>query len=405
MNDQLHFDSLAEADLDNQRVIVRTDLDAPQDDDGNILDTSRIEAAVPTIRALLDAGARVLVTSRFGEFGKAPGSAPEGEDAPSLEPAASKLAELLGVEVLLPDSCTGDSVRRVVQRMRDKQVCVLENLCKEGDAGAPREALARRLMNFADVFVADSLRALSMESATTTVLPRLLPTRLAGPRLLAELSAAERVRARTDSPRLVVFGAPDLEARLPLLRGLIAEGDEVFFTGVAANTMLAGLGGKIGRSKHEGGYLAGARTLAEQLGRRMLLPTDFIAAKGARSGAPLTVGARDVPDDLMALDLGPSSRAALAEAVSRAGNIVWLGTLGVHQVPEYRAGTRALVEAIAAADVFTLAAGDDSVAAARTSAPEHLGSIDCVSSGGEATLALLNGNKLPGLEALWTQKT
>lgn len=405
MNDQLHFDSLAEADLDNQRVIVRTDLDAPLDDDGNILDASRIEAAVPTIRALLDAGARVLVTSRFGEFGAAPGSGVEGDSAPSLEPAASKLAELLGVEVLLPDSCTGDSMRRVVQRMKGTQVCVLENLCREGDAGPQREALARRLMSFADVFVADSLRALAIESATTTILPRLLPTRLAGPGLLSELSAAERVRARADAPRLVVFGAPDLEAKLPLLKGLLAEGDEVFFAGVAANTLLAGLGGNLGRSKRDDGYLAGARTLAAQLGRRLLLPTDFVAAKGARSGSPRVVPARDIPEDLMALDLGPESQRALAEAVSRAGNIVWLGPLGVHQVPEYRAGTRALVDAIAAADVFTLAAGDDSVAAARTCAPELLGSIDCVSSGGDATLALLNGNKLPGLEALWTQKS
>ncbi len=405
MNDQPHFDSLAEADLDNQRVIVRTDLDAPLDDDGNILDASRIEAAVPTIRALLGAGARVLLTSRFGEFGSRPGAGAEGDDAPTLEPAASKLAELLGVEVLLPDSCTGDSVRRVLSRIRDTQVCVLENLCREGDAGPAREALARRLMSFGDVFVADSLRALDIESATTTILPRLLPTRLAGPRLLAELSAAERVRARTDAPRLVVFGEPDLEAHLPLLKNLLAEGDEVFFAGVAANTMLAGLGGRLGRSKRDDTYLAGARTLADRLGRRLLLPSDFAAAQGARSGSPRVVPAREVPDDLMALDLGPESCVALAEAVSRAGNIVWLGPLGVHQVPEYQAGTRALVEAIARADVFTLAAGDDSVAAARTSAPEHFGSIDCASSGGAATLALLNGNKLPGLEALWTRKS
>lgn len=390
---------LADLELENQRVFVRADLDAPLDRSGQITDASRIEAAVPTIRALAAAGARVIVGSRFGEF-KAPGSGDEGPDAPSIEPAASALAEHLGMEVLLPDGCTGDSVKRVVTQLREGQVCVLENLSREYDLSTGRETLARQLLDYVDVFMADSLRVLGLESATTTVLPRLLPTRAPGLALHAELAKIQRIRSFADQPRLLIWGGNALSPRLPLLHQLVDDKTTVFLVGVAANTLIRARGGQLGRSSVEQGYLAGARTLAEQLGSRLMTQVDVLTAESPRSTAPSVTGAGDVPEGHLALDIGPATQRALEQEIERAGLVIWCGTPGLHREETYAGGTRALTEALARAEAFTGVVGDDTVTAARSVAKDATKHIDYLADGGEAALALLRDIKLPGLLAL-----
>lgn len=390
---------LADLELENQRVFVRTDLDAPVDRSGNVTDTSRIEAAVPTIRALAAAGARVIVGSRFGEF-KAPGSGDEGPDAPSIEPAAFALAEQLGMEVLLPDGCTGDSVKRVVTQLREGQVCVLENLAREYDLTSGREALARQLLDHVDVFMADSLRALALESATTTVLPRLLHSRAPGLALHAELERIQRIRSFGDQPRLLIWGGNALSPRLPLLHQLLDERTTVFLVGVAANTHVCAQGGQLGRSSVERSYLAGARTLAEQLGPRLKTQVDVLSAESPRAGTPQVSGAGDVPEGHLALDIGPETQRLLQQEIERAGLVLWCGAPGLYREEAFAGGTRALTEALASAEAFTAVVGDDTVTAARSVAKDATKRIDYVAEGGDAALALLRDIKLPGLLAL-----
>lgn len=393
--------TLEDVDLSNQRVFVRTDLDAPLSKTGEVLDDWRIRAATPTLKKLLASGARVIVASRFGEFRRQPGEGVMGEKAPSIEPAAARLTELLGVDVLLPDGCTGDSVKKVLIGLKEGQLCVLENLCREEDTGPGQEAFARQLMEYCDMYVADSIRSLALESATTTILPRLLETRLAGPGLMRELLGVQRIAENADPPRLVIWGGSTLSGRIDLLYKLLDSSWKVALVGVPANTMLAATrNASLGRSVVERPYLAGARTLQQKAGDKLVLPLDHVVAGGPKSPDAEVVSAGQVPEDRMALDVGPETRRKLAELIRSAGSVLWCGTVGFHKGEPFAAGSAALAKQLAEATAFTLVLGEDSVAAARAVAPESIEEIDCVANGGDATLALLSDNKLPGLEAL-----
>jgi phosphoglycerate kinase len=277
---------------------------------------------------------------------------------------------------------------------------VLENLAMESDRGPEAEGFARRLKNYADIFIADSLKVLDHPSATTTHLPKLCEHRAAGVTLMKELAAVARIQSGIDAPRLVIWGGNSLSERLDLLDVLAPPGTTVYMTGVAANTMIRALGGSVGRSAIEESYLAGARTLAEQLGPRLVLPIDFSVGKGPRSTDPLERDARSLQPDDMALDLGQRSIKALTGLISNSKTVVWCGSVGFFKSNHFSDGTRAVCRALAESDAFTMVAGDDSVASAHTVGQEHLSSIDCVSLGSKATLSLLKNNKLPGVLAL-----
>lgn len=388
--------SLDDLDLENQRVLLRTDLDAPLSKSGQLLDDSRIHQAVPTIKKLQEKGALVMVASRFGEFR---GKRDKGE-APSIEPAAARLSELADCDVFLPDGCSGDSVKKVLSSLRPSQICVLENLAREADLGSGAEAFARQLTQYADAFVCDAIRPLGVPSATTTIMPRIMEFKAAGPTMLRELQAISRIRSGIDRPRLVIWGGNTLSARVDVLDALADSADQVFFVGVAANTMLRALGKPMGRSVLEDTYLAGARTLAERLGKKLVLPADFVVAESPRSQTTTFVRAGKIGGNEMALDLGPEARAQVAELARGAGTIVWSGTAGFHKTAQFSEGTRFLCETLGTSSAFTMVTGDDSVAAALSVGQEWVSSIDCLTFGGDAALSLLKENKLLGLEAL-----
>lgn len=388
--------SIDELDLENQRVLLRADLDASLTKGGAWLDDACIAAAVPTIKKLQAAGAQVLVASRFGDARKDTSKKP-----PSIEPAAARLGELLDADILLPDACTGDSVKKVLAEMRGSQVCVLENLALDADCETDAEAFARRLLDHADVFVADSLRVLGKASATTTIVPRLMERRAAGVSLMRELSAVARIQSKIDPPRLVIWGGNSLSQRLDTLRALVDEHTRVALVGVAANTMLQALGKNMGSSALEEPYLAGARTLAERLGDRLVLPVDLRVAGSPRDTQSTDRPAGDLRQREMALDLGPRSLEQLERLVGASQTVVWCGSAGFHKSETFAVGTRRICQLLADADAFTLVAGDDSVAATHSVGGQELASrIDCVSLGSETTLSLMKDNQLPGLTAL-----
>lgn len=390
--------SIDDLDIENQRVFVRADLDAPRSKSGDFLDDACLRAAVPTIKKLQAGGAQIIVGSRFGDLKGEPG---KKSPIASIEPAAHRLSELLDCDVLLPDACTGDSVKKVLTQLRATQICVLENLAFDGDIGPDAEGFARRLKGYADIFVADSLRVLSDDSATTTHLPRLCEYRAAGVTLMRELAAASRIQSRIDSPRLVIWGGNSLSSRLDVLDALAPGNTKVYLAGVAANTMLLALNGSMGRSAVEESYLAGARSLAEQLGSRLILPIDFGVGKSPRSTDRIERDARSIQPEEMALDLGPRSVKQLTQLINESRTVIWCGSVGFFKSSSYSAGTRALCKALADSSAFTMVAGDDSVSAVHTVGQDMLEMIDCVSLGSTATLSLLKNNKLPGLSALF----
>ena len=389
--------TLDDLELENKIVFVRTDLDCPVSKSGALVDDTRVSLVLPVIKTLKERGARVVVGSRFGDG--AHGQKKTGA-AVSIEPAAAALGKLAECDVFLPDSCTGDAVKKVLMDLRPSQICVLENLANEDDTGKQSEAFARQLESFIDVYVADSIRALDADSATTTLLPRLMEERAASPSMMRELSAIDRILSRIDNPRTIIWGGNALSARLDLLQTLAGDDARVLFCGVAANTLLRAEGGAVGRSAIEEEYLAGARTLAERLGKRMVLPSDLECAESPKSATSTTRPAHRVPSEEMALDIGPETRKRYREIVESSRTAIWCGTIGFHKSETFRAGTRMICEAFARTSAFTLVAGDDSVAAARSIGPDTLAKIDCVARGGQATLTLLNENKLAGLEAL-----
>ncbi|HSC89033.1 MAG TPA: phosphoglycerate kinase [Polyangiaceae bacterium] len=391
--------TLDDLDLSNQRVFVRLDLDVPLAKSGEAVDDARLQAALPTLRKLLDSGARVVVGARFGELRTGQGGLPM-DQAPSIEPVGARLAELLGVEVFLPDGCSGDSVKRVITNLRERQLCLLENLASDEDAGSGAEAFARVLFEQFDMYVGDAPRALSFESATTTILPRLFERRVMGELLRRELAGLVHFKSGGARRRLFIWGGSSLSERLPLLHKLLGPTDRVYLVGVAANTMARALGGTTGRSTVEETYLAGARTLADQLGDRLLLPSDYAVADSVKATESRVAPAGQLRPDDLALDLGPNSRDALAAEIAAAPAVLWCGAAGFHRNEAFAAGTRAIARALAETSAFTLVAGDDSVAAVQAVGAEFLPGIDLVSAGGQSSLALLSDNKLPGLEAL-----
>jgi phosphoglycerate kinase len=385
--------TLDDVEIENQRVLLRADLDVPVSKHGEVLDDFALRRLVPTLRRLTESGARVIVASEFGTS-RRPDKAP-----PSIEPAAARLSELSGLEVHLPEECLGDSVKKVVSDLREGQICVLENLALCPEDARADEGFARALMAYCDVFVNDALSSCARESATTTVLPRLLEQRVAGPTLVAELEAVLRVLNPT-APFTLVLGGSRLTDKIDALQTLLPRCQHLFVAGVPANTMVRARGGAMGTSHLEENYLAGARTLMDQAFGRLVLPEDFVAAASVKAATGRVVAAGELDPGEAAVDLGPKSRTALAERVALAKTVLWWGTVGFHKNPAFAEGTRALVEALADSSAFTLVVGDDSVAAAHAVCPDRLGDIDCLAGGGSATLALLAGKKLPGLEAL-----
>ena len=391
--------TLDDLELENQLVFLRTDLDAPLGKGGTIADDSRIVAAVPTIKKLQELGARIIVGSRFGET-KRSIHKKKSAGAPSIEPAAALLSELCDCEVLLPDGCVGDSLKKILLNLRTTQICVLENLVIEEENERPQEAIARELMGHVDVYVADSVRALGQETATTLHLPRLMEFRAAGPNMMKELQSIARIRSGIDGPRVVIWGGSSLSARVDVMTRLCQDAKHVIFVGVAGNTMLRALGGAVGTSTIDDEYLAGARTLAEQLGDKLVLPQDILTGTSPKSTESHVTAANKVPADEMALDIGPLSQARIQDLVKNAGTVIWCGTAGFHKSEVFAEGTRVICESLASTEAFTMIVGDDSVAAIQAVSPDSLQSIDCVAHGGLATLALLDENKLASLEAL-----
>ncbi len=380
---------MTDLDLKGKRVLIREDLNVPVKD-GKVTSTARIEAALPTLRLALDAGARVMVMSHLGrpKEGK-----PDAES--SLAPVAAKLGELLGRKVPLAKNWL-DGVD-----VGPGELVLCENVRFNVGEKADDEALSVRMAALCDVFVMDAFGTAHRAQASTNGVARFAPVACAGPLLVAELEALGRALESPKRPLMAIIGGSKVSTKIEVLQSLSTKVDELILGGGIANTILAASGLSVGKSLHEKDMLEfSAKLLRGEFGKAKIpLPTDVVVAKSLDAGVKGRVrNVRDVADDEMILDIGPETAALYAERLARAGTIVWNGPLGVFENPEFADGTRRVAEAIAASNAFSIAGGGDTLAAI-----EQFGvgdRISYISTGGGAFLEFLEGKKLPAVATL-----
>jgi phosphoglycerate kinase len=386
--------TLDDLDATGARVFVRADLNVPLKD-GEVADDLRVRSSVPTLRRLLDQDARVVVASHLGR--------PKGSPDPasSMAPVAARLADLLGTEVVAADDVVGDDARAKADALQPGQVLLLENLRWDAGETANDDGFAAALASFADVYVDDAFGASHRAHASISGVPARLPG-YAGLLLERELEVLGGLLADPARPYVAVLGGAKVSDKLTVLGNLLERVDVLAVGGAMAFTFLVAAGVDVGASRVEQDQVDTVRDLVRQARERdveVLLPEDLVVAdRFAEDAEPATVAVGDVPGDAMGLDIGPETAGHYAEALRRAGSVFWNGPMGVFEWASFAAGTRTVAEAMAAAQGFTVVGGGDSAAAIRAFGLDE--QVDHVSTGGGASLELLEGKDLPGVVAL-----
>jgi phosphoglycerate kinase len=387
--------SVDQLDLAGKRVFLRVDLNVPLED-GRVAEDTRIRAVLPTIEHCLKAEASVILASHLGR--------PKGTVDPrySLKPVAARLEELLGRPVpLLPD-CVGPEVEAAAAALKPGDTVLLENLRFHPGEEANDPEFARRLAALADVYVNDAFAAAHRAHASTEGITRFLQPAAAGLLMARELGALGRIFERPERPVAAVLGGAKVSDKLSLVEHLLPRVDALLIGGGMAFTFLAALGYGVGRSLLESDRLEAARAIlgrARSLGVRVRLPVDVVVAPAPDSAEGIrTVGVREIPDELMGLDVGPLTVAQFGAALQGAKTVVWNGPLGVFEKPAFAAGTLGMARAVAGCGVFSVIGGGDTIAAVRQAGVTDR--IGYISTAGGAFLEFLEGRTLPGVAAL-----
>ncbi len=391
---------IGDLDVNNRRVFVRVDFNVPLNDDGTIRDDTRIRAALPTISALRSQGARLVLASHLGR--------PKGTFDPkySLEPVAVRLAELLECEVRLPDEVVGDGVTKLVLDNRAGQIVLLENLRFHPGETSNDPAFAQALASLCDAYVNDAFGASHRAHASIVGIPGLVREHAAGELLAREIDALARVIAAAEHPFVAIVGGAKVSDKLPVLLAVLDRlrpGDALIIGGAMANTFLASTGSELGRSLLETDRFSDCRsvaTKAEARRVRLVLPSDLRIGEGLDATESSVVPAFEaqLPTSAMALDIGPVSARNFAETIAGAALVFWNGPMGLFENPVFAGGTLAVAEAVARCSGYTVVGGGDSVAALQASGMAD--QVDHISTGGGASLELIEGKALPGIKAL-----
>ena len=395
MTDLLTLDDLDLGSLRGKRVFVRVDFNVPMSESGEVTDTTRIEEVVPTLKELRDAGCVLLLASHAGR--------PKGRRDPryTLRPVAAKLSEILHCGTRFAPDCVGPEVEVIAKEMGEGDVLLLENLRFHEGEEKNDPAFADQLAALAEAFVDDAFGSAHRAHASVVGVPERLPRKAAGRLLAREVEALGRLLGEPERPFAALLGGAKIEGKIDTLENLLPRLDMLLLGGGMANTFLAAQGLDVGGSLYEPDRLDMARDILERArsrGTEVLLPTDVVVADGFDDPEPRNVAADHIPSARKALDIGPATRKAFAEAIGRAKTLFWNGPLGVFEKPPFDAGTREVAQALANCPGFSVIGGGETVAAAhQAGVTERIGHV---STGGGASLELLAGKTLPGVAVL-----
>ncbi|KOR37916.1 MULTISPECIES: phosphoglycerate kinase [Planktothricoides] len=391
--------NLSESDLSGKRVLVRVDFNVPLDDAGNITDDTRIRAALPTIKDLTGKGAKVILCSHFGR--------PKGtvDEKMRLTPVAKRLSELLNQEVVKCDDCIGDEVAAQVGAMQNGQVALLENVRFYAGEEENDPEFTKQLAAVADLYVNDAFGTAHRAHASTEGVTHYLSPSVAGYLIEKELQYLQAAIDNPQRPLAAIVGGSKVSSKIGVISALLDKCDKLFLGGGMIFTFLKARGLSVGNSLVEEDKLELAKSLeakAKEKGVEFLLPTDVVVAdKFAADANTQTVSVENIPDGWMGLDIGPDSVKTFQAALADCKSVIWNGPMGVFEMEKFAAGTNAIAETLAELTpkgTSTIIGGGDSVAAV-----EQAGLADQmshISTGGGASLELLEGKVLPGIAAL-----
>jgi phosphoglycerate kinase len=371
-------------------VLVREDLNVPMTN-GVISDTTRIKAALPTIKDLTTRGAMVIVMSHLGR--------PKGVDQSlTLRPVAQELGRLLWGEVKFAYDCVGPQAQSAVGRMQPGQVLMLENVRFHPEDEANDPEFARQLASLGEIFVNDAFASSHRAHASVVGIAKYLPA-YAGQLMEAELNALHQALDYPKRPLIAVVGGAKVSTKIGLLNNLGTKVDMLIIGGAMANTFLRAQGHSTGSSLVDETAIESANSVWKTVGQRLMLPVDLVCTQQTMSGQPLRVfPAENVEAGWIAVDIGPQTVEKFSERIRGSGTVVWNGPMGIFEIKDFSAGTKAIGEAIATSGAYTLVGGGDTAAA--VDALGLAGRYSHVSTGGGATLEYLEGKELPGVAVL-----
>lgn len=391
--------TIRDAELHGKRALVRVDFNVPLDEKYQITDATRIEASLPTIRALIGSGASVILMSHLGR--------PKGKVNPafSLRPAAVRLGELLGRDVAFATDCIGADVAAQAAVLKPGDILLLENLRFYAEEEANDEGFARRLAALGDIYVNDAFGSAHRAHASTEGVTHFLYPALAGLLMEKEIDYLGRAVGNPERPYIAILGGAKISGKIDIISNLLKKVDTLLIGGGMMFTFLKAQGMEIGKSLLEEDKIDLAREVlreAEANDKRLLLPVDTVVGKQFDNETEASiVPVTEIPPNTMGLDIGPESIAIFSEAIAGAKTIVWNGPMGVFEMPNFARGTFAVAEALVAATMtgaVTVIGGGDSAAAINQAGLEN--NVSHVSTGGGASLEFLEGKTLPGVAAL-----
>lgn len=382
--------------LRGKRVIIRVDFNVPLDDSHQITDDTRIRSALPTINHAVDEGAKVILCSHLGR--------PKGKPDPnfSLAPVARRLQRLLGKEVTFAPDCIGPAVETLVDKMKPGDVLLLENLRFHPGEEANDEQFSKALASLADVYINDAFGTAHRSHASTVGIPKFLPASGAGYLMKKEIEYLEGAIANPMRPFVAILGGGKVSGKIGVIENLGKKVDKVIIGGGMAFTFIKALGLEIGNSLVEDQMLDFAKGVQEHAfsrGTKFYLPVDCVVAASPDPGAETKiVPVQEIPKGWYGMDIGPASVKLFSEAVQNAKTILWNGPMGVFENDAYARGTLSMAHAVSNAYALTIVGGGDTALAVHRAGESE--NMSFISTGGGATLQLLEGKEMPGLAAL-----
>jgi len=398
--DKATVEDLSGSTLRGARVLVRVDFNVPIEGDGSVGDDTRIRATLPTLRLLIESGARLILVSHLGR--------PKGKPDPklSLRPVADRLSELLGSPVEFVGETVGSEAKKAVDALAEGGVVLLENTRFQGGEKENDPELADALASFADLYVNDAFGAAHRAHASTAGVAEAVRrnggSAVAGLLVARELEALGRVRENPERPFVAILGGAKISGKIDVIEALLPAADRMCIGGAMANTFFRAMGLETGRSLVEEDRVDMARSLLDQAGDKLVLPIDVVVADRVEAGAESAEVPRDeIPKDRMAVDIGPETIERFSEVLADARTVLWNGPMGVFEIEAFAGGTlevaRALVGATERGAMTVIGGGDSAAAITGMGMAEK---VTHLSTGGGASLEFMEGKELPGIAVL-----